>query len=220
MGLKSDYLRFLFDCFPSKYEIYLGSPYLNVDILELGDQWIKYYADNGIYGLLREYGFDTSFGDKSLPKNGKEFFTTLGFNHISIDLTGNNGSMSMDLSTPIDLGRTFDLVTDFGIAPHIEDQYQYFLNIFNFLKQGGTVVHLVPSHEKIVYSLYGYSVHFFYSLIAQGIYSTIQSPVIRNHVNPNLISVGLKKIGSEFPNREYFDKAIGKYIIRNKPKHG
>ena len=87
-------------------------------------------------------------------RTGKEYFTRLGAEHISIDLNGRDGALKIDLSAPMDRHgwrEYFDIVTNCGTAEHVEPheaQYQCFKNIHDCLKAGGIAIHLLPDiHE-------------------------------------------------------------------------
>lgn len=48
------------------------------------------------------------------------FYQSIGFNkYVCIDLNGENHARVLDLSLPINLYETFDLVTDFGTGEHV-----------------------------------------------------------------------------------------------------
>ena len=79
-------------------------------------------------------------------KQGKEYFTNNGINHISINWNGNNGALKIDLTLPLDdkFCNFFDLVTNCGTTEHIELQYEVFKNLHNCAKVGCFFTNSVP----------------------------------------------------------------------------
>jgi hypothetical protein len=103
--------------------------------------------------------------------SAKDFFQSLGVEHISIDIIELWDCEYMDLSIVQDKWKgEFDIVTNFGTTEHVRGgQHESFLNCHNFTKPNGFMVHVVPmvgrmqrnhSPEQAVY----YSEHFFNNL--------------------------------------------------------
>lgn len=59
----------------------------------------------------------------------KAYFEALGIEHVSIDLNGNDGALALDLRQPLNLGRRFDFVTNFGTSEHVDDQEPCWRNL-------------------------------------------------------------------------------------------
>ncbi|RWH78079.1 class I SAM-dependent methyltransferase [Mesorhizobium sp.] len=51
----------------------------------------------------------------------KDCFIAHGFEHVSVDLNGKDGTLERDLQVPLSLGR-FDIVTNFGTTEHVAEQ--------------------------------------------------------------------------------------------------
>jgi len=86
-------------------------------------------------------------GDKINPAVGtyKDYFTSLGVHHTSIDWNGNNGAINRDLRKPItDLGFAFDVVTNIGTTEHVSDQYAVWQNMHTLCRPGGFIVSVTP----------------------------------------------------------------------------
>jgi len=75
------------------------------------------------------------------------YFKYLGAEVIEIDLD------TKGIALPIDLGREikdetlfskFDFIIDGGTGEHIDNQYEYFNNVYNLLKVGGIAIHMLP----------------------------------------------------------------------------
>lgn len=79
---------------------------------------------------------------KTKGKVWKTHFEGLGIQHTSVDLNGKDGSLALDLTEPLDLGR-FDLVTNFGTTEHVLDQEPVWKNIHEAC--GDTLISSTPS---------------------------------------------------------------------------
>lgn len=75
-----------------------------------------------------------------------EWWKGRNVHYESIDLNGENGSHVLDLTEPVDLGKQFDLVCDFGTSEHVkaEGYYQCHKNIDSLCKIGGVIIHANP----------------------------------------------------------------------------
>lgn len=111
-----------------------------VSMCELGNQHIR----PGIF-VANKY------------RTGKEYFKSRGVDHVSIDINGLDGALPFDLCKQIspspaiggigvqNIGRTFDIVTNFGTVEHLDDMYMGFKNIHDLCSTGGIMVHALPS---------------------------------------------------------------------------
>src|SRR5208337_3924276 len=93
---------------------------------------------------MLELGSQDLFIDDKPKSIAKYYWQDLGYEHVSIDLNGEYDSLKLDLRDPIDLGRQFDIITDFGTSEHVSDLYACFKNVFNLLKVGGFTFHINP----------------------------------------------------------------------------
>ena len=146
-------------------------------ILELGNQ---------------EFHTDTGFPNRSV----KSYCENLGKIHISIDITGWDRSIPLDL-TRDDLPELglFDFITNYGTTEHInENQYNVFKNIHNWCKVGGVMLHSVPwvgnwpNHCNIYYTF-----EFFSKLTELNNYKIIELRPEYFNDNGNLIVAILEK---------------------------
>lgn len=65
--------------------------------------------------------------------------------HVSIDLNGENGALRIDLGKEIkEWQNYFDIVTNFGTAEHVNNQYMVYKNMHNICRVGGAILHFVP----------------------------------------------------------------------------
>jgi len=119
------------------YKKIYNKQYEDIQMLELGDQ--IFYVDHPSVGVLNSNNFKY--------KVAKDYFQNKKINHTSIDLNGNNGSISLDLSKslPEEFYNKFDIITNVGTVEHVEeDQYETFKNIHKCLKVNGMFMSFMP----------------------------------------------------------------------------
>lgn len=177
MGLEVEYLRFI------EEQCELIGGLRGKKMLELGDQTIS----------AREIPEET----------GKAYFENRGVAHVSFDLNGENGSLRVDLSRPIDrqyyfglvsdarwISR-FDIVTNAGTSEHVEPleaQYECFKSIHRCLRVGGVAIHIVPDVDELDkhgqwdgHCNFYYSETFFQTLGEANDYRILNSCVLNGH---------------------------------------
>jgi hypothetical protein len=77
--------------------------------------------------------------------SAKEYLSKLfQIEHTSIDINGKDGALNYDLCKPFDLGKKFDIVTDFGTIEHTKKLYPVLKNVHNHCKVGGVMIHKNP----------------------------------------------------------------------------
>lgn len=92
-------------------------------------------------------------------KPAKKRYEKLGVEHVSLDLNGRHGALPVDLCKPVTGLGVFDVVTNYGTAEHVDNQYEVFKNIHNLCKVGGIIIHFMPAvgywegHSRYHYSL-------------------------------------------------------------------
>jgi hypothetical protein len=113
--------------------LYVYKPDLRFEqykMVELGDQTLR------LKGFLHH---DTA------RYLAKEYFESMGFEHISIDIHGKFGAVPLDLSKPIKKWKgRFDVLTNFGTSEHVDDQYECFKNMHDLVKKDGVYISLMP----------------------------------------------------------------------------
>lgn len=129
-------------------------------------------------------------------KTGKEYISNLGASHTSIDRNGKDGSVVLDLATPIKLWHgSFDIVTNYGTSEHVQNQKACFDNIHNFCKDGGAMIHSVPlkgTYKK--HSKYHYDTDFFVKLAKERGYTIVLNEVRkRTHYKALVCAVLVKQ---------------------------
>jgi hypothetical protein len=78
----------------------------------------------------------------------KRVFEGLGFRHVSVDINGKDGALSLDLRKPLGLG-TFDMVTNIGTTEHVSEndfkgQAACWRNILKAMHVGSVLVSITP----------------------------------------------------------------------------
>jgi len=105
-------------------------------MLELGNQKLK-------NGLDKKLGF----------KIAKKYYESVGFEHVSFDLNGEDGAIPIDLSkiiTDTKYRGYFDVITNSGTSEHVEPvkrQYECFKNVHLCMKPGGIAIHIIPEYR-------------------------------------------------------------------------
>jgi hypothetical protein len=160
-------------------------------ILELGNQTF-------VKECIEKYNSELSGYNHTTPV--KKYCENFSKKHISIDITGRDGSLPIDLNKEeIPKIGEFDLVTNFGTSEHIEpNQYETFLHIHNLCKIGGIMLHEVPvvggwsGHCKFYYDE-----DFFINLSNENNYEILEIKMNKYDVG-NLIFVALLKKSKKF----------------------
>ena len=165
MGLHLSYINFINS---SNDKVY-GLDTKGLKMLELGDQIVK-----------RKSGIS--------ERTGKDYFTNLGYDHISVDLNGKRGSLIKDLTKPTDFNEWpeyFDILTNSGTTEHVEtfeSQYDCFKILHDCVKVGGLMIHLIPDIEAlnqghfVNHCNYYYSEKFFNELALNSNYTILENP--------------------------------------------
>jgi hypothetical protein len=66
------------------------------------------------------------------------------YNIESLDITGENNSLKLDLSTELYIHKQYDLITNFGTSEHVSNQYTCWKNIHSLLNTNGIVISEIP----------------------------------------------------------------------------
>jgi hypothetical protein len=79
-------------------------------------------------------------------KTGKDFWSSKGFAHTSIDINGKDGAIKIDMSkTCYMFNKEFDIVTDLGFSCCVNGIWTCFKNMYNMCKDYGIVIHILPA---------------------------------------------------------------------------
>lgn len=108
--------------------------------------------------MIRQYGGEKSgirhllVGCQNMYDNAhygqiaQPYYTGLGQDVVSIDITACNNSVEHDLRTPLKM-KAFDFISQHGTLEHIETRdgfYLSFKHLHNVLKPGGIIIHENP----------------------------------------------------------------------------
>jgi hypothetical protein len=79
----------------------------------------------------------------------KDWFVSLGFRHVSIDMNGNNGALPLDLTKPLNLG-TFDMISNIGTSEHVSEdnwngQVECWRNMLDAMHVGSVLICDTPA---------------------------------------------------------------------------
>lgn len=151
-------------------------------------------------------------------KPAKEIYISLGVNHTSLDLNGEDGALRVDLDVPVpsELLNRFDVITNYGTLEHVNNQFQAFKNVHDMCKVGGIIIHVLPPVGNWPnHCRYYYSKKFFEQLAEACKYELVNLEIfdIFEYKSPkNLIAVTYKKIepctfisGQKFQELDIFD---------------
>jgi hypothetical protein len=182
MGLHLSYINFI----NSSIEKVYGLDTRDLKILELGDQIVK-----------RKSGI--------AERTGKEYFTNLGYDHISVDLNGKRGSLIKDLTKPTDFNEWpeyFDILTNSGTTEHVEpfeSQYDCFKILHDCVKVGGLMIHLIPDIEPLNQGYFVNHCNYYYSeKFFNDLASNCNYTILENKIMDNLRCVALVKNSNNF----------------------
>lgn len=184
MGLRYQYLNFI-----EKGMILCVDPY-KPRMVELGNQKIRQNAK--LVVLYRAL-------DIPPPKTGKAFYSSRGFDHVSIDINKKDGALPFDLSKPFTkemletLGK-FDVLTNSGTSEHVLDQYECFSNCHTITKENGIMVHIVPrTGSWLKHGDFYYDFDFFVELAEANDYGVVMGEILNKEMKTELIAICLQK---------------------------
>ena len=133
-------------------------------------------------------------------KVSKQYYESIGFEHVSFDLNSKDGSIPINLSKPITDSKYyeyFDVVTNSGTSEHVEpfeNQYECFCNIHECLKVGGIAIHIVPEYEDLPrHSNIYYNRAFWKNLVKLNSYKMIFLENIIKHNGVSMLSCCYRK---------------------------
>ncbi|KKN67207.1 hypothetical protein LCGC14_0463800 [marine sediment metagenome] len=179
------------------------------------------YAKTG--DQMLELGNQTIYFGDDYGKPAKPMFEKMGFEHISIDLNGEDGAFKLDLGKKWKLWKklcdisilfppsNFDIVTDFGTSEHVKNIYNCWFNKYNFCKTGGYIISENPKTGNWKGHGHWYCTEEFYRNLAKAqgyeIIELGEHPAMGNTTDGWNIYCVLKKIkSSSFITKAQFNK--------------
>lgn len=117
--------------------------------------------------------FDKDYG--SITPFASEYYESKGIEYNCIDIGGCNNALKLNLSKPVKLPKTFDLVTDFGTSEHIETGSKHNVTAFynclktkhNLTKENGFIISENPKTGNWKGHGYNYYTTDFYTQLAK-----------------------------------------------------
>lgn len=105
-------------------------------------------------------------------KTTKEFYASLGCqDYVALDVNDEHDATIADLNFPVDLGRTFDLVTNSGTGEHIFNQYAVFKNAHDLSHK--YMLHVLPFSPWINHGFFNYNPILFRDLAFANSYTSM-----------------------------------------------
>jgi hypothetical protein len=115
-------------------------------MLELGNQYL--YIQERPFPWYKDKFLNPT---NTAPIAAKPFFVEYGFEHVSVDINGQDGALPLDLSQPITITdgtgqqrRYFDYITDFGTSEHVSNLWQCLANLHHHAHVGTVFFHVNP----------------------------------------------------------------------------
>lgn len=165
-----------------------------------------------------DLGAQNNYAQSNLPAPFVRETYNKNLSYASIDLSGEDGALPLDLSVGIDIGKVHDLVVDAGTSEHIgkggkfdwKAYYNCWLNKHHLLKVGGIMVNENPKTGNWPGHGFNYvSQEFYQELVSLSGYELIdlhEHPAMHNTTDGwNVVAV-MKKVSEKFPSFEQFKK--------------
>lgn len=153
---------------------------------------------------MLELGDQVIVGANFAAKTGKEYFQSLGYDHVSVDLNGQHGALKLDLTIPnnfLTWHDNFHVITNAGTTEHIKHQFTCFKIIHDCARVGALMIHIVPDTDcmKSQGKWKGHCDHYysldFFSMLAEN----NDYHILHQDIQDQLVRVVLqKKIAGEF----------------------
>jgi SAM-dependent methyltransferase len=156
---------------------------LGGDVLEIGEA--NWYGDAGLGDLQDDIDRFAAPAERAgLTTRLRELVTdkpaTLNFDlaklfwHVflqpasltAIDLDGTGHALRHDLNGPVDLGRRFDAVLDFGTLEHVFNLAQALKTIHEHTAPGGLMIHGLPFTGWVDHGFFNFQPTFYWDLAA------------------------------------------------------
>jgi SAM-dependent methyltransferase len=128
----------------------------------------------GIHLSEDEVARQFNLGDSSRLAATRRFYAALGLeDYKSLDLRDKRADYSYDLNGSIDLGRRFDVVTNFGTLEHIFSIGNVLASMHEHLSVGGLALHVLPTRGDYNHGFYNIHSVWYRDLAAANAYEII-----------------------------------------------
>ena len=187
---------------------------INIEELNLIEKYIKKKSKDKIRMIELGNQVIIPFDLKSTGRVAKHYFESIGIEHISMDLNGEDGALTYNFDHDIkDYNNWADLVTNSGTLEHVNNQYMAFKNMHNFCSIGGYMIHVLPPtgfwHGHCDYF---YTEEFFKNLAEKNDYDILDLYEYYRPGNENLFHCVFRKNKESFIEENEFNILKQKYI--------
>ena len=153
---------------------------LGGDVLEIGEA--NWYGDVGLQDLRQDIGLYAAEDRRdaliqalddlvrreppALFEIAKLFWQTFlrPKSLTAIDLHGGADALKLDLNEPVDLGRRFDLVINFGTIEHVFNVARALQTVHDHTRPGGLMLHGMPLSGWVDHGFYSFNSTFYFDL--------------------------------------------------------
>ena len=130
---------------------------LETHSLALIQAWTEKFFPDAHQIRMLELGDQLLIGIRSSnAATGKEYFKSLGYQHVSVDLNGQHGAERLDLTKPEQFSTWhghFHVITNAGTTEHVQPfahQHTCFGILHDCASIGGLMIHVVPDALSMV----------------------------------------------------------------------
>lgn len=114
----------------------------------------------------------------TLGGSSRALMEALGFTYQCIDTDGRHGALVIDLNSPVDIGKQFDVVTNHGTTEHVFDQANCFRAMHDLCNPGGVMIHCVPMRGYAEHCFYCYQPGLFDELANANEYEILEKAIV------------------------------------------
>jgi hypothetical protein len=131
-----------------------------------------------------------------------------GIEYTSIDLSGENGALMIDLDKPNKFDGVYDLVTDFGASQHLNDTYNVHKTMYDLCKEGGLIIQENPKTGNWKGYALTYKTKEFYEGLSKftgmEILELGEHPAMGNDIDGWNVYCVMRKGSGKFPSKSKF----------------
>lgn len=165
--------------------------YGDVNPAEMSSMIDQFYAGDKAEKLKQELAVLLSKDRRQVSFELAKLFYKVIFDYeayAAIDMHGTDISQKIDLNAQIKVDKQYDLVTNFGTAEHVFNQYQFFKNMHDLTKPGGLMLHSFPNQGCYDHGFYNYHPTFCFDLCDANSYMTLSVVYADQSVTPAKMS--------------------------------
>jgi SAM-dependent methyltransferase len=143
-----------------------------------------------------------SLHDPSKLGPTRRFYAALGLDdYKSLDLSDQRADYSYDLNGLVDLGRCFDVVTNFGTLEHIFNPGNVLSTMHRHLPVGGLALHVLPTRGDYNHGFYNVHSVWFRDVAAANAYEIVDLVCVPDFGGQHLVVNKLERLGDSPPRR-------------------